>query len=141
MDVDDTLSEKVADAIRARLASRRRRGLAPSSGKELAASTGMSQSGMSARLTGATPIDLNDLEKIARALGVEVSELLPQPALRDERPSGQRGAQSNRGSEQHRPNVHPVTASSRSVPRPRDGMSDFMRRARRVVRHPADSAQ
>lgn len=85
MDADDTLSERVADAIRARLAYRRRRGTTPSSGKELAAIIGLSQSGMSARLTGATPIDLNDLEKIAAALGVEIGELLPRPALSDER--------------------------------------------------------
>jgi transcriptional regulator with XRE-family HTH domain len=85
MDVDDTLTEQVADAIRSRLALRRRRGLVPSSGKELATMTGMSQSGISARLTGATPIDLNELDAIARALGVEVVELLPlddQPAER-----------------------------------------------------------
>lgn len=85
MDVDDTLSERVADSIRARLAYRRRRGTTPSSGKELAAMVGISQSGMSARLTGATPIDLNDLERIAEALEVEIGDLLPKPAYRDER--------------------------------------------------------
>jgi transcriptional regulator with XRE-family HTH domain len=88
MDVDDTLSDRVADAIRARLALRRRRNLAPSSGKELAAAVGMSQSGMSARLTGATPIDLNDLERIARALDMEVADLLPTPARRGDHGAG-----------------------------------------------------
>lgn len=77
MQTTDTLSEQVADAVRAQLAYRRRRGLSPTSARELAAQIGLSQSAMSARLTGATPIDLNELELIARAFDMPVAELLP----------------------------------------------------------------
>lgn len=67
-----SLSERVAEEIRALIARRRK------SGRQLAAELGVSQTWMSTRLNGATPIDLNDLEKIATILNVEVSDLLPR---------------------------------------------------------------
>jgi transcriptional regulator with XRE-family HTH domain len=66
-----TLSERVAEEIRAALARRRM------SGRQLAAALGVSQTWMSTRLNGVTPIDLNDLERIAGVINVEVSDLLP----------------------------------------------------------------
>ncbi len=68
-----TLSERVAEEIRAALARRRM------SGRQLATNLGVSQTWMSSRLSGATPIDLNDLERIAAAMSVEVADLLPRP--------------------------------------------------------------
>lgn len=72
MEHTPALSSRVAEEIRALLARRR------VSGRKLAEALGFSQSAMSARLTGATPIDLNDLERIAGFLNVEVTELLPR---------------------------------------------------------------
>lgn len=66
-----TLSAQVAEEIRALLARRR------ISGRHLAEATGMSQSAISARLTGATAIDLDDLQRIAAALDVRVLDLFP----------------------------------------------------------------
>lgn len=48
------------------------------SGRKLAEQLGVSPSWISYRLTGAQPIDLNDLERIAAALNVEVVDLLPR---------------------------------------------------------------
>lgn len=67
-----TLSEAVAEEIRALLARRRM------SGRQLAALLDVSQTWMSTRLKGTTPIDLNELSRIAAALNVEVAELLPR---------------------------------------------------------------
>jgi transcriptional regulator with XRE-family HTH domain len=67
-----TLSERVAEEIRAMLGRKRM------SGRQLATKLGVSQTWMSTRLSGTTPIDLNDLEKIARVLDVEVTDLLPR---------------------------------------------------------------
>lgn len=50
------------------------------SGRWLAGQLGESQTWISTRLTGTTPIDVNDLERIAAALGVDVASLLPQSA-------------------------------------------------------------
>jgi Predicted transcriptional regulator len=70
--VTATLSERVAEEVRAMLARRR------VSGRKLADQLGVSPSWVSYRLTGAQPIDLNDLERIASALNVEVIDLLPR---------------------------------------------------------------
>lgn len=67
-----TLSERVAEVIRAMLWQRRM------SGRQLAAELKVSQSWMSTRLAGTTPIDLNDLERIAGILDIEVWDLIPQ---------------------------------------------------------------
>lgn len=65
-----SLSERVAEEIRAVLARRRK------SGRSLADDLGVSQTWMSTRLNGTTPIDLNDLERIAIALDVDVADLV-----------------------------------------------------------------
>lgn len=69
------LSAQVAEEIRALLARQRR------SGRWLASTLGVSQTWMSSRLTGGTPIDLNDLQRIAAALEVHWTELLPAERL------------------------------------------------------------
>ena len=66
-----TLSERVAEEIRAMLGRQRM------SGRQLANKLGVSQSWMSTRLAGTTPIDLNDLERIAAILHVDIFELMP----------------------------------------------------------------
>ncbi|WP_427422716.1 helix-turn-helix domain-containing protein, partial [Lysinibacillus fusiformis] len=65
-----TLSAQVAEEIRALLARKRR------SGRWLATEIGENQTWVSSRLTGATPIGLNDLQKIAAALEIDVVELI-----------------------------------------------------------------
>lgn len=104
------LSARVAEEIRVLLTRRRM------SGRKLAEALGVSQSAMSARLTGVTPIDLNDLERIAGILNVEVTDLLPR---RDEGrvlpTGGQPRAERGDGitirkfglTERPRPNGHP----------------------------------
>ena len=67
-----TLSERVAEVIRVILWQRRM------SGRQLAAQLGVSQSWMSTRLAGTTPIDLNDLERIAEIFDIDVMDLIPQ---------------------------------------------------------------
>jgi transcriptional regulator with XRE-family HTH domain len=71
-----TLSEQVAEEVRALLARRRM------SGRQLASQLGVSPSWVSYRLTGAQPIDVNDMQRIADALGVAVIQLLPASARR-----------------------------------------------------------
>ena len=46
---------------------------------DLAERVGLSQSGLSKRLRGVVPFDVNELDAIATALGVPVVSLLPQP--------------------------------------------------------------
>ena len=45
---------------------------------DLAERVGLSQSGLSKRLRGVVPFDVNELDSIATALGVPVVSLLPQ---------------------------------------------------------------
>ncbi len=66
------LSRRVAEEIRVAMV---RRGI---SGAGLARLLGVSSAWVSYRLTGTQPIDLNDLESIARALEVEIVDLLPR---------------------------------------------------------------
>lgn len=66
------MTGRVAEEIRALLARRRM------SGRELARHLGVSPSWVSYRLTGTQPIDLNDLDTIARVLQVEIVDLLPR---------------------------------------------------------------
>lgn len=68
---NSTLSARVAEEIRVAMTRRR------ISGRQLAAQLGMSQTWLASRLNGVTPIDLNDLERIADILNVEVTDLLP----------------------------------------------------------------
>lgn len=67
-----TLSEEVAEEIRVIMLRRR------TTGARLAKELGVSAAWISYRLTGTQPIDLNDLERIASALGVTVVDLLPR---------------------------------------------------------------
>lgn len=68
-----TLRERTAEEIRALLA--RRKMSATQLGREM----GISQAYIWRRLSGETAFDLDDLEKIAAILGVEVIDLLPRP--------------------------------------------------------------
>ena len=68
-----TLSEAVAKEIRVLLVRRDMKQT------DLADRMGVSEMWVSRRLRGAQPIDLNDLERFAEALNVEVTELLPVP--------------------------------------------------------------
>lgn len=74
MSNSETLSDRVAEEIRAMLARRRM------SGRELARKLDVSSPWVSNRLTGHQEIGLAELERIAAALGVEVAALLPAPA-------------------------------------------------------------
>lgn len=66
------LRHRTAEEIRVLLARRRM------SAAELARRTGIKQSTMARRMTGETAFDLDDLESIATALEVDVTELLPR---------------------------------------------------------------
>jgi len=68
-----TLTEKVAEEIRVVLARRRM------SQAELARRLEVSAAWLNYRLTGKQPIDLNDLARIAEALGVQPATLLSSP--------------------------------------------------------------
>jgi transcriptional regulator with XRE-family HTH domain len=83
MDDAQTLSDYAAGEIRAILARHR------ITGRDLAAKLHVSRSWVSYRLTGTTEIGLNDLERIAHALDVEVADLLPTPVKREIRYSTQ----------------------------------------------------
>jgi transcriptional regulator with XRE-family HTH domain len=89
-----TLSEMVAEEIRALMARRK------VSGRELASQLAVSPSWISYRLSGKQPIDVNDLLRIANALGVGVHDLLDMDVRtttqtdrpRDNRPAARPGA-------------------------------------------------
>lgn len=72
--VANRLTQRVAAEIRAEL------GRQNVTGKRLAELLGVSHSWVSYRLTGQQTIDFDDIEKIAGALGVPVSHLLPGEA-------------------------------------------------------------
>lgn len=66
------LSTQVAEEVRAMMARRR------ISGRKLAEMLDVSPSWVSYRMTGVTPIGLDDLQRIASALGVQPSDLMPR---------------------------------------------------------------
>lgn len=66
----ERLTETVARRLRGRLAEMR------ISGAELGRRTGIKQSTVSRRLTGAQPFDLDELELICGVLGITLAELL-----------------------------------------------------------------
>lgn len=68
-----TFSDLVAEEIRSLMGRQRM------TGRALAEALGVSPSWVSYRLTGVTDIDVNDLQRIADALGVEAGDLLPPP--------------------------------------------------------------
>jgi transcriptional regulator with XRE-family HTH domain len=76
---NESLSEYAAGEIRAEIARSR------TSGREVAAKLGVSRSWLSYRLTGTTEITLNDLARIADALDVPISALLPTADTRESR--------------------------------------------------------
>lgn len=76
---ETTLSARVADEVRAMLG---RRSVNKS---ELARRLGVSHTWVTNRLAGHLEIGLDELERIAQALDVEILDLLPKPALADER--------------------------------------------------------
>src|ERR1700750_1795731 len=80
-----TLSELVAEEIRALLARRRM------SGRQLAGMLGVSPSWVSYRLTGPQPIDLNDLQQIANAFDVPAIDLMPAAFRKIEQPNARWG--------------------------------------------------
>lgn len=65
------LSDLVAEEIRVMMIRRR------TTGRKLARTLGVSPSWLSYRLTGVQEIGLNDLDRIAAALGVSIRDLLP----------------------------------------------------------------
>lgn len=67
-----SLSERVAEEIRVILARRQIRQ------SQLARIIGVNEQWLSVRLRGVQPIDLNDLDRIARALQLSVADLLPE---------------------------------------------------------------
>lgn len=73
--------EMVAEEVRVLLARRRL------SASELARQIGVTQPYISRRLTGDTPFDVDDLERIADALDVPISDLMPAKVT-DSRPKG-----------------------------------------------------
>lgn len=120
-----TLSDLVAEEIRALMARRRM------SGRQLAMQLRVSPSWVSYRLTGTQPIDINDLHKIARALDVGIYDLLPPADKASQAAIGQYLARPDRtistGSRprDNRPSGHPAMRSTSGVrrtallPRPR----------------------
>jgi transcriptional regulator with XRE-family HTH domain len=80
------IREVVAEEIRAELGRQRR------SASWLGRQTGMAQPAISRRLTGAVPIDLEELDAIARALDVPLYKLLGETAEGDQGHSRRRGS-------------------------------------------------
>ena len=69
--MDATLNDRVAEEIRVILARKRL------TATELARKSGMTQRSISRRITSEKAIDMHDLERIARALDVDIHDLLP----------------------------------------------------------------
>lgn len=70
----DTLAGRIAQEIRGEMG---RQGITQ---EILAARLGWTQRKISYRLTADHPIDAAELEAVAQALGVDVTQLLPRPA-------------------------------------------------------------
>lgn len=71
----DSLSGRVAEEIRVLMLRKNK------TQRQLAAELGMSVAALSYRLTGTQELGLNEVERIARLLDVEVSDLMPSPAV------------------------------------------------------------
>lgn len=69
---ETTYAAQVAEDVRVLL---RRHGI---TNRELAEACGQSEWWVGKRINGQVPLDLNDVELIARALGVRPAELLPE---------------------------------------------------------------
>lgn len=70
----DTLAGQIAREIRAEMG---RQGISQG---QLADQLGCTQRSLSRRLTGDVPVDVAELEQLADALGVPLSQFLPTPA-------------------------------------------------------------
>lgn len=70
-----TPAEQVAEAVRVELARRR------TSGRAMARELGWSFTTTARRLNGSSPFDIDELDAVARFLGVPVSALLPTEDL------------------------------------------------------------
>lgn len=71
----DSLSGRVAEEIRVLML---RKNITQ---RQLASELGMSVAALSYRLTGTQQLGVNEVEKIAGALGVDVADLMPVPAV------------------------------------------------------------
>lgn len=80
MSDDYPLSQHVISEIKAWIGKR------DMNKSELARRLGVSHTWVSNRLAGQQEIGIGELERIAAALEVEIGDLLPKPALTDERP-------------------------------------------------------
>jgi hypothetical protein len=88
---------------------------------ELARRLGETDQWMSMRLKGRTPIDLNELQRVATALGLSVLDLMPAGASRVSGATGGGPTQTIVPVEspvRHRTPVRPVRASSHVATRP-----------------------
>lgn len=73
------MSEQVSRAVAAEIARLlEERQL---SGNDLAKATGISQTGIAAKLRGATPFGLADLEKICKELGLTIAQLMERAGV------------------------------------------------------------
>lgn len=63
-------SERIASNVRAEMARRR------ITQTEIAKKAGIPQSGLSRRLVGSTPFTVNEIERIAEVLDIQVNELI-----------------------------------------------------------------
>lgn len=119
-----TLSAQVAEEVRALMARRR------VSGRRLAELLDVSPSWVSYRMTGVTPIGLDDLQRIAEVLGVDVVDLLPPRGSREGRTvvvSGSRAGQTT-------VSYPPVTVQPRPLGHPkRTGPPASSRRPARLL--------
>jgi transcriptional regulator with XRE-family HTH domain len=114
MDTTTSLNELVASEIRAWLGRRRL------TGRQLAAKIGASQTWTATRLRGEQEITLNDLERIADALDVEIAALLPStvnktyspPPVRTTGPRSQRVLLAPGHALERHPNDRPASAMS-----------------------------
>lgn len=107
-----TLSERVAEEVRALLA--RRRMSAAALGRQL----GVSQTYVWRRLEGQTPFDLNDLEQVARILEVDVTDLLPSAVARGEAAPASHLGPSNRATAERPTMSGPIGQKPRPTTRP-----------------------
>jgi transcriptional regulator with XRE-family HTH domain len=108
------LREHVAEEIRVLLARRKM------SATQLARITGLKQSSLSRRMTGETAFDMDDLELIADALGVAVTDLMPRRVGA--------GQQINERSTPTGPTAAGITTPRRSTHRPPARVSAGQRR-------------
>lgn len=104
-----TVSEWVAGEVRAHIARQRITGV------ELAKRMGASQRYVSRRLKGDTPIDVDDLVRIADALDVPVTDLLPSTVRSGRDTAGYPAASEQRTSPDHAGPAEPTTPTDHAA--------------------------